>query len=80
MPSLQREYAYYKKHQEELLLAHKGKFIVIVGEDVVATYERETDAYEEMKEKYGAGNFLIQLCVPGDQARVFRYHSRVLIP
>ncbi|MCY4108974.1 MAG: DUF5678 domain-containing protein [Chloroflexi bacterium] len=75
MASLEREYRYFKAHQDELVEKYGGKFIVIVEDEVVAAYENELEAYTEMKSKYGLGHFLLQECLPQDQ--LVQYHSRV---
>lgn len=74
---LEREFQYYKAHEGELVERHKGKFIAIVGEDVVGAFDTELEAYLGMKAKYGLGNFLLQECLPGTDNHVQRYHSRV---
>jgi hypothetical protein len=35
--------------------AQQGKFIAIVGEEVVGVFDSELTAYQQMKEKYGTG-------------------------
>ena len=55
---LDREFHYYKAHENELVKQYNGKFIAIVGEQVVGVFDEEFTAYQEMKTKYGLGNFL----------------------
>jgi hypothetical protein len=74
---LDREFEYYKAHENELVERYKGKFIAIVGEEVVGVFESELTAYQQMKEKYGLGKFLLQHCVPLKDRLIQRYHSRV---
>lgn len=74
---LEQEFSYYKTHEAELVERYKGKFIAIVGEEVVGAFDDELDAYLEMKKKYGLGKFLLQHCLPIKDAHVQRYHSRV---
>ncbi len=74
---LEREFHYYKAHESEFAERYKGKFIAIVGEQVVGAFDDEVNAYEELKKKYGLGNFLLQRCIPGTDNHVQRYHSRV---
>ena len=80
MASLEREYAYFKQHQDELVRKYEGRFIVVVGEAVVADYDDDREAYLQSKAKYGAGKFLIQQCLPADQIQIRRFHSRVVVP
>jgi len=74
---LDREFHYYKAHENELVKQYNGKFIAIVGEQVVGVFDEEFTAYQEMKAKYGLGNFLLQHCVPTADRQVQRYRSRV---
>ncbi len=74
---LDREYRYFKTHENELVERYNGKFIAIVGEEVVGVFDLELTAYQEMKEKYGLGKFLLQHCVPSKDRLIQRYHSRV---
>lgn len=73
---LEHEYHYYKAHEAELLEKHGGKFIGIVGDEIVGIYSSELDGYSQLKKKYGLGKFLIQHCIPAS-THIQRYHSRV---
>ena len=73
--SLEKECSYYKSHQEELVRQYEGKVIVIVGEEVIGSYDTELDAYVETKKTHQPGTFLVQKCHPGEEVRTF--HSRV---
>ena len=57
MASLEREYKYFKAHQDELVEKYGGKFIVIVDDEVVAAYENELEAYTEMKRQVWVRSF-----------------------
>jgi len=72
---LDQEFKYYQDHQNELVKLYKDKHIVIVGEQVVGAYDNELSAYLDAKEKYGLGNFLIQLCEPGIENYTQMFHS-----
>lgn len=74
---LDREFHYYKTHENELVKRYKGKFVAIVGEEVVGVFDSELTAYQEMKTKYGLGKFLLQHCLPAKDRHIQRYHSRV---
>ena len=74
---LEKEFNYYLNHQDELVTVYNGKFIVIVGEQVVGSYSDRSDAYYSALEKYAPGTFMIQLCTPGDSAYTVRYYNRV---
>lgn len=72
---LDQEFKYYREHQEELVKKYKDKHIVIVGEEVVGTYEDELTAYIESKKRYDLGTFFIQLCEPGAANYTQTFHS-----
>ncbi len=74
---LDKEFKYYLDHQKELLLLYDGKFIVIIGNQVVGAYDNREDAYYSSIEKYEPGTFMIQLCTPGEDAYTVRYYNRV---
>jgi hypothetical protein len=61
---LDREFHYYKAHENELVKQYNGKFIAIVGEQVVGVFDEEFTAYQEMKKKYGLGNFCFNTACP----------------
>lgn len=73
---LEREFEYYKAHEADLVREHEGKFIGIVGDQVVGVFDTELEGYNSLRKKYGLGKFLLQHCVPNHQ-RIQRYHSRV---
>lgn len=75
--TLDREFAYYKEHQEELVRQYEGKYLVIVGEAVISAHASELDAYESAKVTYPLGTFLIQHCLPGQDSYTQTFHSRV---
>jgi len=65
---LEKEFQFYKDHQEELVGKFNGKVLAIVGEEGLGVYESETEAYTETKKKHKPGTFLIQRCLPGKKA------------
>jgi len=77
---LEKEFKFYKTHQGELVEKHNGKFLVIVGEKVVETYDTELEAYSESKKSYKLGTFLVQHCSPGKESYTQTFHSRVAFP
>lgn len=74
---LDKEFKYYKDHQEELVRQYKGKFLVIREETVVSVHDKELAAYLDAKKKYPPGTFFIQLCTPGEESYTQTFHSRV---
>jgi hypothetical protein len=77
--ALEKEFEYYKTHQDGLVEKYNGKFLVIVGEEVVGVYDQELQAYLKAKELYKPGTFLIQRCGPGRESYTQTFHSRVAI-
>lgn len=75
--ALDKEFAYYKEHQEELVRLYENKFIVIKGEEVIGSYNSEIEAYETAKKHSPVGTFLIQHCLPGQESYTQNFHSRV---
>ena len=74
---LEKEFEYYKAHQDDLVKAYPGKVIVIVGETVIGSYDTEIEAYESAKKDHALGTFLIQKCMPGTESYSMTFHSRV---
>ena len=78
MATLEKEFNFFKTHQDELVQKYDGKFLAIVGDKVVGVYDSELAAYTATKKKHAAGTFLIQHCTPGKESYTQTYHSRVL--
>ena len=74
---MRNEFKYYLDHQAELLPQYSGKYLAIVGDQVVGAYTDQDEAYHTCRKQYGAGNFLIQLCTPGDSAYTIRFYSPI---
>lgn len=75
---LEKEFKYYIDNQSELLKKYNGRFIAIVGNEVVGNYDSFEDAVEKTSQKYTIGTFLIQECSEGDSAYTQTYHSRAI--
>ena len=73
---LDKEFKYYIAHQEELLQTYKGKFIVIKDEKVQDAYDSLIEAYASGLQRFEAGTFLIQECLPGKENYTQTYHNR----
>ena len=74
---LDKEFKYYKDHQEDLVREYNGKFLVIKDERIQGVYDTELEAYTESKKKFDLGTFLIQHCSPGKESYTQTFHSRV---
>jgi hypothetical protein len=75
---LKKEFQYYLDNQKQLVKDYNGKYLVIIGNEVVGVYDDKISAYELSKEKYELGTFLIQLCTPGNNAYTQTFNSRVI--
>lgn len=74
---LEKEFSYYKSHQDELVRQYNGRVIVIVGETVIGDYDTELQALLETKKAHKPGTFFIQKCGPGEENYTQTFHSRV---
>jgi len=75
---LQEEFQYYIDNQNELVKKYKGKFIVIIGKQVVDSYDTFEDAVIESQKKYTLGTYLIQECMPGEDNYTQTFHTRAV--
>lgn len=75
MKPLEREFHFYLAHQDELVQQYEGKFLVIVGTDVLGAYNDELEAVKDSEKTHEFGTFLIQKCEP--ELEIQAYHSRV---
>lgn len=74
---LEKEFKFYLDNQENLVKKYKGKYLVIIGENIVGVFNSDEEAYFESKKKYKLGTFLIQFCESGDSSYTQSFHSRV---
>lgn len=74
---LEKEFDYYTKNYLKLSEKYNGKFLVIVGESVVGSFDSASQAYSEAQKKYEKGHFLIQECLPTEASFHQTFHSRV---
>lgn len=77
MADLKLNYQYFLDNQKELAKTYSGMYVVISDCSVVGCYADEGAAYKESVEKYGLGNFIIQLCSENDDVNIQTFHSRV---
>lgn len=64
----ERELLYFIECQEELVKKYYGRWLVIIGRQVVADFETEEAAYYYAVSKYKPGAFMLQECLPGPEA------------
>ncbi len=74
--NLQKELAFFKKNQKELVEKYEGKFLVIKDAQVEGVYNTDIEAYADAKNKFALGSFLIQECSPGEESYTQTFHSR----
>tara|TARA_R110002049_G_scaffold185921_3_gene354200 strand:- start:1200 stop:1436 length:237 start_codon:yes stop_codon:yes gene_type:complete len=74
---LEQEFKYYLDNQEKFVSQYEGKYLVIIGEEIVGVYSSDEEAYFESEKKYESGTFLIQFCEAGDNSYTQSFHSRV---
>lgn len=76
---LEREYAFYKENNAKLAERYLGKFVVIVGEEVVGSYNDQPSAYSWAIGKYPLGTFLIQEITKDPSQAIQRFTSLVYV-
>lgn len=74
---LKHEFEYYQAHKEELLEAHRGRFIVIKDETVIGVFDDRLEAIQATAKEHALGTFLVQEVVEGGDE--VRFHSRVAV-
>ena len=77
MAKLDREYEFYKANKGSLLPKYEGKFIVIVGKEIVGSFNTREEAIDEAAKDHRPGTFLIQKVCKEEEVIYFR--SRVAI-
>ena len=75
MSSLIKELQFYKQNKADLLVKYEGKYVVIVGENVVGSYDSYQEAVTASVEKYEPGTFFIQRVTDKDEIAIL---SRVV--
>lgn len=62
------EMEYFLDHQEELVEKYGGRILVLRGTSVQGDFPSLLEAYLFAKERFDAGTYMIQPCVPGRDA------------
>ena len=78
MADLKKDFQYFLDNKSELVKKYGGMYIVIANCEVVGSFVDENEAYYDSVEKYGLGNFIIQLCTENEEEYTETYHSRVV--
>ncbi len=76
---LEKEYDYFLKNRDILLKEYEGKFIVIIGNEVVGSYSSREEALKETYSKHKMGTFLIQKVSRDEDDIIQRFSSRVYV-
>ena len=58
--ALARELSYYRKNKNKLLAKYEGQFVVVSGDEVIAPYPDEAEAYKAALHRWGNRPFLIR--------------------
>lgn len=59
---------FFIEHQEELVAKYNGKQLLMHGAEVVEAFDDLETAYNAGLKLFGAGNFSLQKCIPGEEA------------
>ncbi len=65
---LNKEFKYFLDNQNELVDKYPGKYLVIIGCDVIGAFDSIGDAYNNTQAKYELGTFYIQQAVSGEES------------
>ena len=74
--ALDEAFLYYIQNQNELIKDYCGKYLVITEGSVVGAFNDREGALDFAAAGYKPGNFLIQLCTPGDSAYTRKYYTQ----
>ncbi|MCL2632286.1 MAG: hypothetical protein FWD45_04275 [Coriobacteriia bacterium] len=72
-------FEFFQSNQENLVNEYDGKFIVIHDFKVVESFENGLDAYLYGKEHFDAGTFIVQKCIPGEDAYTIKVSTLGMI-
>lgn len=59
---------YFKRNQDELVKKYNGLELVIKDCNLINAFDSLSDAFDYGCKFFGAGNFTIQHCIPGEEA------------
>ncbi len=71
--ALMKEFNYFIAHQDELVKEYNQRYIVIIGNKVVGDYATIEEAVTQSAKTYPIGTFLVQFCIPGEEAYTQRF-------
>ena len=69
MDQLENEFKYYIEHQNELVNAHYGRFVIIKDFKVLGDFGSEVEAilFAKSRLHLAMGTFIVQHCLPGEE-------------
>ncbi len=76
---LEKEFKYFQEHEKELLEKYLNKFIVIIGNEVIASYDSKEEALKETIKSHELGTFLIHYISKNSHNHIERFTSRVYV-
>lgn len=76
MTQLDKNYAYFQKHEKEFGKKYSNQYIVIVDEQVVYNSKSKELAIEYIK-KLEAGTYILQRCDVDTNKNIQMFHTRV---
>ena len=68
-------FKYYLENQDDLVKKYNGKYIIITKDGVMGAYSTMRKGYDAGVSRFGRGNFMLQLCTPGNTAYTQRFHT-----
>ena len=71
-------FQFYLENQNDLVKKYNGKYLVITKDGVAKAYDSEPQGYYDAVKRFGLGNFIIQLCTPGDSAYTQHFFSPIV--
>ena len=77
MKKIDQAFEYYKANKESLLSKYENKFIVIVDNEVVGSFDDKMEAVDWAAKDYEPGTFLVQHVTKKEE--IIYFHSRVPI-
>jgi len=66
-PQLAQELATFEAHRDELLGSAANKYVLIKNDEIVGTYEAESDAIAQGYRQFGNVPFLVKQVLPTDR-------------
>ena len=74
---LDRQLAFFRRHQEQLADEHHGEVVLIRDEDVVGFFDSDVEAYAAAVKDGSLGSVLIRKCLRLDEERPQEFHPRI---